>query len=738
MKPGGAAGSTSNGGERYRFGQVEVDVPAHTLSRDGQPQALEPKAFAVLIALLRRPGELLGREELLDEVWGHRHVTPSVLTRAIAQLRGALEDDVQQPRYIQTQHALGYRFIGELQSEAPAIAEEPIRMIDDDSSVQPTVAIQGSDGPAIAQAVAPAVTAPDEHVPTIADSDRELHRAHEHVHRWWIPAALLAVAIAVVSLWDERSNPNPNSSPDASIAVMPFENLGSNRDDDYFAEGLALEMHDALAGVQGLTVAAEMSPVVAATRETDVKALGKRLGVATVLDASVRREGSRVRINARLSDTSTGYTLWSKTYDHEMTGVFATQTEIADEVVRSLLGAIPGRSKALAKRLAPTRNVAAFDSYLRGLQQLRLSAVDGNFDHAIGLFKQALAADGGFALAQAGVCRSELFRFDSLRDANAYERARSACAQAEKMDPGLGEVDLALGELHHAHGEFEQAIRYYAKAEADPALKPDAYLGMARTYAAQDRQDQARDYFERARKLRPDDASLLSAIGYWQYSSNHLAEAIESYRKATSLRSGDAELWSSLGGLYVNAGNNKEAAKAFERSIGIQPTDAVLSNYGALKYQEGDYAAAATLFRRALEMDSGDFQIWGYLAEALLADPASASHSREPFLRAAQMAEQYLKIKPGDARALAALGWYRLNLGDAAKARELVARAEALGTERGEVGWYNAQTLSVIGSKEEVAKRMAAARDGGISENMIRTNPFLKRFHARTEEKSVH
>jgi DNA-binding winged helix-turn-helix (wHTH) protein len=84
MKPGGTAGSACSGGEHYRFGRIAVDVPAHILSRDGQPQALEPKAFAVLITLLRRPGELLGRDELLDEVWGHRHVTPGVLTRAIA------------------------------------------------------------------------------------------------------------------------------------------------------------------------------------------------------------------------------------------------------------------------------------------------------------------------------------------------------------------------------------------------------------------------------------------------------------------------------------------------------------------------------------------------------------------------------------------------------------------------------------------------------------------------------
>src|SRR5690606_6155330 len=99
----------------YRFGDIVVDAPAHTLERAGALQQIEPKAFAVLLALLRRPGELLGREELLDLVWGHRHVTPGVLTRAIAQLRHALEDDSHNPRYIQTQHAMGYRFVGVLE-----------------------------------------------------------------------------------------------------------------------------------------------------------------------------------------------------------------------------------------------------------------------------------------------------------------------------------------------------------------------------------------------------------------------------------------------------------------------------------------------------------------------------------------------------------------------------------------------------------------------------------------------
>src|SRR5687767_2305446 len=136
-----AAGQGGPTSERYRFDDVLVDATAHTLSRDGTAQTVEPKAFAVLLILLRRAGELVGRDDLLDQVWGHRHVTPGVLTRVIAQLRSALGDDSHHPRYIQTQHALGYRFIGELLATT-----QP-----DDGAIDAPVAEAPADEPGAAQ-----------------------------------------------------------------------------------------------------------------------------------------------------------------------------------------------------------------------------------------------------------------------------------------------------------------------------------------------------------------------------------------------------------------------------------------------------------------------------------------------------------------------------------------------------------------------------------------------------------
>ena len=538
MKPGAAAGPVSSGGEHYRFDRLVVDVTAHTLSRDGQAQALEPKAFAVLIALLRRPGELLGRDELLDEVWGHRHVTPGVLTRSIAQLRNALEDDVQQPRYIQTQHALGYRFIGVLESDeviartaAVEVDERLQPMAVPEETALPEVVVGSLDAPT------PISIASDAYSPAPPYEGDERRGAHRLWHWQWLAFGILMLALVAWAWLERRQSPARVLEP--SIAVLPFTNLSENSDDDYFAAALAVEMHDALAGVQGLKVAAQVSPAMVLKQGGDVKALGKLLGVSTLLDASIRRQGQRVRINARLSDCTTGYTLWSHSYERQLSDVMDTQVEIAEEAVGSLVTMLPKQREAIARRLIPTRNAAAFDAYLLGLQQL-LAGGEGSEAKAISFFDRALRADGGFARAQAGICRSEVAAFRNRRDASAFSRARDACAQASKMDHGLGEVDVALGDLYQAKGESGRAVEAYTRAESDPVSRPSAYMGLAMVHAEQGDHERALALSGRAMALRPADARIFAYSGYYSYLAGRLPEAIAAYRKAVELKPDDA------------------------------------------------------------------------------------------------------------------------------------------------------------------------------------------------------
>ncbi|GAA3929452.1 hypothetical protein GCM10022229_23920 [Luteimonas lutimaris] len=527
---------------QYRFGDVVVDASAHTLVRGGAPQPLEPKAFAVLLALLRRPGELIGRDDLLDRVWGHRHVTPGVLTRAIAQLRHALDDDSHNPRYIQTRHALGYCFIGVLEDGEAAGAPEQAAGVPDTASglsseMETGLAIPESDaGPLLPEGGAAAGGAPEAAAGTLAAqtpaSPRRLPR------RWpWLAAAAAIVLVLAAAWWlHDRATAVPRPA-EASVAILPFTTLSDDRDDRYFAEGLALEMHEALAGVPGIKVAARTSPdTIAGDGAFDAKALGARLGVATLLDASIRREGSRVRVNARLTDTGSGYTLWTHSYDRQLSDVFDVQNEIADEVVHALLGVIPAQEGAIARRLAPTRSLAAYDAYLRGLDRLQARGEDGNLASAVGYFNQALSADSGFARAQAGICRAEIRHFEYARDADAYTRARDACERAAGMDPGLHELRLAFGDLYRVRGESAKAIEQYTGAMEDPAFAADADIGIARVHGANGRAGMALEYLRRALDLRPGDGETWREIGYQQYASGNLDGAIEAYRKATELQ----------------------------------------------------------------------------------------------------------------------------------------------------------------------------------------------------------
>lgn len=711
-----------NGGAApYRFGDIVVDLAAHTLLRAGIPQPVEPKAFAVLLVLLQRPGELVSRDDLLDRVWGHRHVTPGVLTRVIAQLRHALDEDPQQPRYIQTRHALGYSFIGQLEDPAEFVAAAMSEAGDESPAVilPPAVAIIAAEPAPMPPVLPPAP-------PPVWSTEEPGAHAPARLGRWLALGTIAALAgLAAWLLVRPRAPPRPVA---ASVAVLPFANLSGSPGDDYFAEGLAEEMRDALASVNGLKVVASVSPA-ASKDAADARALGERLGVASILSASVRREGARLRITARLTDTASGFTLWSHTYDRELSGIFDTQSDIAEEVVHALLGAIPGEDSALSKRLTATRSEAAFDTYLQGMQLLRHPEQPDAADQAIAHFGQALKQDSGFARAQAGICRAETWRFQGQRSPTALDNAKAACRQAEQMDPGAPEVDQALGDLYRVAGDPERALQHYRRSVQAPAQAANAHVGIAKVYAAQGHGELALTEFQQALKLRPEAAFIHAEIGYQQYLDGQLPLAVASYRRAVELDPGNADLWGTLGGLYVEAGNDAAAAPALEHAIAVAPAADTLTNLGLLRYRHGDYAGAVALQRQAVTLTPDDFMIWSNLGMALRADPDSRpTDIRNTFEEAASRAQHYLQVKPDDARAVAELGLYRAILGNPPEARRLALHAEALGGQPGEVALLDAETFALLGDLDQARQRLLAARAAGIPETQIAGNHTFRRL----------
>nr|WP_255492227.1 tetratricopeptide repeat protein [Luteimonas sp. MC1825] len=676
----------------YRFGDVEVDTAAHRVVRGGHPVALEPKAYAVLLALLAQPGYAISRDELLDQVWGHRHVTPGVLNRVVAQLRKALGDHAEHPHYIQTVHAVGYRFMCDPEVDvAPA----------------PPVASEISDG-------MPAVE-----ISAVHDLAEERGAGRSP---WLRVVAVAMLVVLAATAWWRFAPPQATSPTAATIALRPFTMVGGSAADAWFAEGLAVELHDALASVPGLRVAALMDPADP-RRKADVRELGRMLDVRAVLDASVRRDGDRVRISARLSDTGTGYVLWSRSYEHALSEVFDTQGAIAAEVVESMLGAVPGQGESLRRRLAPTRSVAAFEAYLRGVELARSPLDRERSGQAAEAFRAALAEDAEFARAQAALCTTETRRFEYWNDAEAHQRALAACRRALEMVPVPPEASLALGNLLRVDGELDKAEVHFNAASHAPAVAALAHVGLGKVAAARGDVAGSRRQFDRALALAPQDARVHAETGYQAYRDGRLGDARRAYRRALELDPDNAGNWNTLGFLHLLAGEDDEASRAFERSIAITPSADVLANFALLRGQAGDHEGAVALYRRALELDPDDYINWGNLADGLRASGAAPAEVRAAYSEAEQRVRRYLGINEGDGYAQAALGWYCANLGKRDEALALVRTSGAAETgDRAEIALYNAESLAMLGLREAARQEFERAREAGISDARIRAS----------------
>ena len=253
--------------------------------------------------------------------------------------------------------------------------------------------------------------------------------------RGWIPAAaLVALAAATVLATRARNLPPPEPAiPRTSIAVLPFANLSADPARDYFSDGLAEELIGVLGRIEGLRVAARTSSFALGGRGLDVRAIGDTLDVATVLEGSVRRDGSRVRISARLVDAGSGYQIWSEEYHRELRDIFAVQDEIASAIAGALEMKLAGGSGSATRR---SPDIEAHDLYLRGVFVRNQLTAEG-LERAVDYFDRAIQLDSGYAIAYAGKASAigPLVWYGHLPREQGLPAMRDAARHALELDP---------------------------------------------------------------------------------------------------------------------------------------------------------------------------------------------------------------------------------------------------------------------------------------------------------------
>ncbi len=427
---------------RYRFGVFQLDVAAGELFKHGIRLKLQDQPIQVLTFLLEHPGQVIGREELRQRLWGEDTFVDfdHSLNISVNKLRDALGDSAATPRYIETLPRKGYRFIAPVTAE-PATVSTPAP---------------------VAESVPAVIT------PTALPSTP---KSKSHLALIITAVAVLAVVGLIIWMRTWLHHPEPTQGK-MLMAVLPFENLTGDHKEDFFIAGLHEEMVTQLGRLHPsrLAVIARKSVTQYADQRKPIDQIARELHVSYVIDGSVRQMGNRFRIAVQLIQTSDQTQLWTETYDVGMSDILKLEENLARRVSHSLsVEFLPEAEKEL--RVTHTQNPAAYEAYLRGRYYWSFETRSAMY-HAIDEFNKSIQLDPNYASAYAGLADAYLVLggYGFVPPDQAFPEGKKAAAKAIELAPDLSDAYKSLGFIAlYYDWDWPESERLLRKAlELDP------------------------------------------------------------------------------------------------------------------------------------------------------------------------------------------------------------------------------------------------------------------------------
>jgi TolB-like protein/tetratricopeptide (TPR) repeat protein len=498
-----------------RFDNFELDLRTGELRKLGVRLRLQGQPLQVLAALLKRADDVVTLEELRALIWTTDTFVDfdHSLHNAVARLREVLGDSAERPRYIETLPRRGYRFIGQVEEVAPF--EPPQRQLSRNGALR----TQGSQ---------------DEPMAT-------------------------------------SGRPTDGASPLAeSVAVLPFVNLSSHSENEFFADGITEDVIAHLAKIKALKVISRTSVMAFKKTDRSLREIAEKLGAATILEGSVRRDTNRVRIVAQLVDAATDEHIWSETYDRDLTDIFAIQTDVALNIANALRAELSKDEHTRVNRW-PTYNLDAYDLYLRGRHWFFRYTEEG-FQRTIVAMDGAIALDPSFAKAWACIAETHAeFCIEGFVGGSPEERimlAKAAVARALEIDEALAEAHGILG-----------LIRFVFDFD---------WVGAERELL-------------KAIELCPGSAEVHDYYGWLCYSLERYDDALREVRRAQELD--PMVTVSDVATTLLRAGRNEEALDEARRMVVIEPmSPRCHSIFGWALIFNGDHAAGVASLERSMAL----------------------------------------------------------------------------------------------------------------------------------------
>ena len=584
------------------FGDFRIDPRKRTLVRiGGETIALTPKHFDTLHYLVEHAGEVLEKDSLMSAIWPGVIVEENNLSQAISQLRRMLGDDGAEHRYILTVPRRGYRFVADVRKGRDAATEAIVDTPTTNPSPVPTPL--------------PPPAKPEGSFP--ADLPRRsARRALSSIARARIAiATLAAVLLAVLLTWKIIGNHNETlggTPGEKSIAVMPFVNFSGDKADEFFSEGITEDMVTQLAQIAELKVISRTSILQYKDSKKPLREIARELGVAHILQGSVRRGGDRFRITAQLIDPAREGHLWAKSYDRDIKDVLAVQSEVTREIAAALK----------AKLLAPEREKLARHAkgnpeshllYRRGIYLIGVhrDRTEADIRQAQKYFERVIETDPASPLGYAGLAAYHIrsIAWGYAAPAEGYARADELVKKALAADEGAAEAHTMLAYVR-GHGHWD-----WKGAEASA---------------------------RRAIELNPGDADAWDTLRATVLEpTGRLDEALDAQRRAVSLDPRNSAMAHRLAFLLVYQRRFDDALKQARVNLELDPK--YLNNYVVIARAhegKGEFREALAAYR---------IPKWTFLPEDAIAeiDAALATSGADGYWRARRAWQQrYAAVQP--------------------------------------------------------------------------------------------
>jgi TolB-like protein/DNA-binding winged helix-turn-helix (wHTH) protein/Flp pilus assembly protein TadD len=422
---------------RFKFGIFEADLRTGELTKLGKRVRLQEQPFQLLAMLLEKPGELVIREELRENLWPKTIVDfDHGLNKAISKVREALGDSAENPRFIETVASRGYRFLAD------------VTVVQNGQPKTATDDLAGREAPGPRDAGTPAATLP------------------AYAFGWRQLGIVTALALAFVLPWFFYSWRHPPSTIH-SLAVLPLENLSNDASQDYFADGMTDELITHLGQISAIRVISRTSAMTYKNAHKPLAEIARELNVDAVVEGSVLHSGDRVRIAAQLIRVPADKQIWAESYEGDFRDTLALQSRVARSIAAQIRATL-NRQEQVALEKSKAVNPEAYEAYLKGRYFLNKRSGDG-LRTAIEYFKRAIETDSAYAEAYSGLADAYAlsgdWKYGVLSPQDAFPKAKAAATKALALDESLGEAHASLAYALDLYGwDWEAAETEYKRA----------------------------------------------------------------------------------------------------------------------------------------------------------------------------------------------------------------------------------------------------------------------------------